>query len=165
MCALGNAQASANNYLQHHGQCHYLLTYLTSLSTHFPSLLHLGILSYLLHTILNILNCRNPEVSQKSLQTSSLNPVENLVHLGKPTCRSYQPIRVGPMKSELTVSSPRVSYPKGLMDGNRQCCRTGEGRCHQFSKEKPSTVVREGFWLRNCRPVHHIITWARNHSA
>ena len=132
---------------------------LTSLSTHFPSLLHLGILSYLLRTILNILNCRNPEVSQKSLQTSSLkHPVENLVHLGKPTCRSYQPIRVGPMKSELTASSPRVSYPNGLMDGNRQCCRTVENAATSSLRRSPPRRSGRAPGFRNCWHVHHTIT-------
>ena len=81
MRALGNAQASANNYLQHHGLP--LFTNLTSQSTHFPSNLHLRTSSYLLHINLNILNCRNPEVSQKSLQTSSHHPVKNSCALGQ----------------------------------------------------------------------------------
>ena len=132
---------------------------LTSLSTHFPSLLHLGILSYLLHTILNILNCRNPEVSQKSLQTSSLKPVQNLVHLGKPTCRSYQPIRVGPMNSELSVSSPRVSYPKRVKWMKTDNAAEQVRALPPVSEEKLSSVVRKGSWLSQlltCTPHYYL---------
>ena len=120
---------------------------LTSLSTYFPSLLHLRTSPCLLHTILNILNCRNPEISQKSFQRPSQNPVKNPVHLGKPTRRSYQPIRVGPMNSELSVPSPQVSYPKRVKWMETDNAAEQVRALPPDSKKPPPLVVQRGFRL------------------